>query len=81
MQELTLQRIASGQFWWTIAIEDAPFGVPTGTYRSASDGLWVYLEEGLTPGEPHTIVFKGSFKDTPGGAFEGTEVTNHLTAV
>jgi hypothetical protein len=41
----------------------------------------VYLEEGLTPGEPHTIVFKGSFKDTPGGAFEGTEVTYHLTAV
>jgi hypothetical protein len=56
-QDLTIRRIASGQFWWTIAIGDAPFGVPTGTYRSASDGLWVYLEEGLTPGE-HTIVFK-----------------------
>jgi hypothetical protein len=79
-QDLTLQRIASGQFWWTIPIEDAPFGVPTGTYRAASDGLWVYLEEGLAPGE-HTIVFKGSFKDTPGGDFEGTEVTYHLTAV
>jgi hypothetical protein len=79
-QDLTLQRIASGQFWWTIPIEDAPFGVPTGTYRAASDGLWVYLEEGLAPGE-HTIVFKGSFEDTPGGDFEGTEVTYHLTAV
>jgi hypothetical protein len=79
-QDLTLQRIASGQFWWTIPIEDAPFGVPTGTYRAGSDGLWVYLEEGLAPGE-HTIVFKGSFEDTPLGDFEGTEVTYHLTAV
>jgi hypothetical protein len=78
-QNLTLQRIASGQFWWTIP-EDASFGIPAGTYRAAQDGLWVYLEEGLAPGE-HTIVFKGSFEDTPGGNFEGTEVTYHLTAV
>jgi hypothetical protein len=78
-QELTLRRIASGQFWWTVP-EDAPFGIPSGTYRSASDGLWVYLEEGLTPGG-HEIVFGGSFKNTPVGDFEGTQVTYRLTAV
>lgn len=78
-QELTLQRIASGQFWWTI--QESSFGVPTGTYRAASDGFWVYLEEGLAPPDEHTIVFKGSFKDTPDGDFEGTEVTYILTAV
>ena len=78
-QELTLRRIASGQFWWSIP-EDAPFGIPSGTYRSASDGLWVYLEEGLTPGG-HEIVFGGSFKNTPVGDFEGTQVTYRLTAV
>jgi hypothetical protein len=83
-QPLTLQRIASGQFWWTIP--DFPedpdnfLGIPPGTYRAAQDGLWVYLEEGLAPGE-HTIVFKGSFKDTPSGNYEGTEVTYILTAV
>jgi hypothetical protein len=79
-QDLTLQRIASGQFWWTIVPEDAPFGVPTGTYRAGSDGLWVFLEEGLPPGEQHTIVFGGTFVDTPFGSFEGTRVTYHLTA-
>jgi hypothetical protein len=78
-QELTLQRIASGQFWWTI--QESSFGVPTGTYRAASDGFWVYLEEGLVPPDERTIVFKGSFKDTPDGDFEGTEVTYILTAV
>ena len=78
-QELERQRIASGQFWWTIEFANNHFGVPTGTYRAATDGLWVYLEEGLTPGE-HEIVFGGSYVNTPFGTFEGARVTYHLTA-
>lgn len=79
-QDLEQQRIASGLFQWTIAYNNSnPFGIKKGTYESASDGLWVYLEEGLTAGE-HTIVFGGTFKRTPFGSFEGTRVTYHLTA-
>jgi hypothetical protein len=78
-QDLEQQRIASGQFWWTITHANNPFGVPTGTYRAATDGLWVYLEEGLTPGE-HDFVFGGTYVDTPFGTFEGARVTYHLTA-
>ena len=74
------QRIASGLFDWTIAFPNNPFtGFVPGVYESASDGLWVYLEEGLTPGE-HTIVFGGRYKHTPFGDFTGARVTYHLTA-
>ena len=79
-QDLEQQRIASGLFQWTIASDDNPFGLTAGTYLAASDGLWVYLEEGLTAGE-HTIVFGGRYRDTPFGSFKGARVTYHLTAV
>ena len=79
-QDLEQQRIASGLFDWTIVFPDNPFqGFVPGTYESASDGLWVYLEEGLPAGE-HTIVFGGKYKDTPFGHFKGARVTYHLTA-
>jgi hypothetical protein len=73
------QRIASGLFQWTIASDDNPFGLDAGTYEAASDGLWVFLKHGLKRGE-HTIVFGGTFEDTPFGDFEGTQVTYYLTA-
>jgi hypothetical protein len=79
-QDLEQQRIASGLFQWTIASDDNPFGLTAGTYLAGSDGLWVYLEEGLTAGE-HTIVFGGRYRDTPFGSFKGARVTYHLTAV
>jgi hypothetical protein len=78
-QDLEQQRIASGLFHWTIASDDNPFGLTAGTYLAGSDGLWVYLEEGLTAGE-HTIVFGGRYRDTPFGSFKGARVTYHLTA-
>jgi hypothetical protein len=59
---------------------DNPFlGFVPGIYDSASDGLWVYLEEGLPAGE-HTIMFGGKYKKTPFGHFKGALVTYHLTA-
>jgi hypothetical protein len=78
-KDLRQRRIASGLFQWTIAFEDNPFGVPTGTYEAASDGLWVFLRDGLKPGK-HKIVFGGTYKDTPFGSFEGTTVTYKLRA-
>ena len=39
----------------------------------------MYLKHGLKPGE-HTIVFGGTYADTPFGSHEGARVTYHLTA-
>ena len=78
-QDLEQLRIASGLFQWTITSDENPFGLIAGTYLAGSDGLWVYLEEGLTAGE-HTIVFGGRYTDTPFGTFKGARVTYHLTA-
>ncbi len=75
-----MRRIASGLFQWTIASNKNPYGLRKGTYEAGSDGLWVYLKQGLKPGE-HTIVFGGTFEDTPFGNFEGAQVTYNLTAV
>ena len=47
------QRIASGLFQWTIPVKNS-LGLPAGTYESAQDGLWVYLENGLKKGN-HTV--------------------------
>ena len=79
-KDLKQQRIASGIFQWTIEGKNNPFGLDPGTYPAASDGLWVYLKDGLKPGK-HTIKFGGTFKNTPFGNFEGTHVTYHLKAV
>jgi hypothetical protein len=72
------QRIASGLFQWTIASDNNPFGLFAGTYEAASDGLWVYLADGLNTGN-HTVQFGGTYKHTPFGDFEGTKVTYNLT--
>jgi hypothetical protein len=72
-------RIASGVFRWTIASDDNPFGLYAGTYPAASDGLWVYLKNGLNKGT-HTVEFGGTYADTPFGTFEGTKVTYNLKA-
>src|SRR5215203_6307250 len=72
------QRIASGLFQWTIPVHNS-LGLPAGTYESAQDGLWVYLENGLTTGQ-HTVQFGGTFKHTPLGDYEGTKVTYTLNA-
>lgn len=77
--DLTRERIASGVFNWTIPSANNPYGLPAGTYKSGSDGLWVLLEDGVKKGN-HTVVFGGTFKDTPFGDFEGTKITYHLTA-
>jgi hypothetical protein len=70
------QRIASGVFQWTIAVNNALgiAGLNAGTYPAAQDGLWVFLGKGLKRGE-HTIEFG------PLGDFQGAHITYKLTAV
>jgi hypothetical protein len=60
--DLPITRAASGLFTWEIPTDDNPFGdgVTAGSYESATDGLWVYLPDGLAPGK-YTINFGGSY--------------------
>lgn len=76
-KDVDQERIASGLFSWTIESDNNPFGLPAGTYESGSDGLWVYLEDGLKRGK-HTVKVGGTYEDTPFGDFEGTRVTYKL---
>ena len=63
-EDLPIERVASGPFTITVP-KDNVLGAPPGAYPAATDGLWVYLPEGLTKGE-HVITFGGTFP-TPFG--------------
>ena len=56
-EDLKIRRLATGPFT-LILPEDNIFGLPGGPYehRAVSDGLWVYLPQGLEPGE-YTLEF------------------------
>jgi hypothetical protein len=73
---LSIQRIASGPFQWTIPTNNNPFGLQAGTYPAASDGLWVYLPQGLPAGE-YTLEFGGKY---PNVGFR-QKITYNLTVV
>jgi hypothetical protein len=75
-QNLLIQRIASGTFRWTIPTNNNPFGLQAGNYAAASDGMWVYLPQGLPEGE-YTLEFGGKF---PNSGFE-QNITYYLTVV
>jgi hypothetical protein len=60
--DLPITRAGSGLFTWEIPTDDNPQGLPAGSYKTATDGLWVYLPEGLAPGT-YTIKFGGSYFD------------------
>ena len=59
-KDLLITRAASGDYTWIVPSDDNPFGLPKGRYKSATDGLWVYLPDGLAPGN-YTLKFGGSF--------------------
>ena len=61
-KKLRTTRIASGVFTWNIQFANNPYGLPVGTWPSATDGVWVYLPQGLDPGE-YTLEFGGEFYD------------------
>ena len=60
-KNLKMRRIATGPFTLTVP-ENNIFGAPAGPYTAVSDGLWVYLPQGLEPGE-YTVQFGGDFGD------------------
>ena len=75
-EDLKIKRIATGPF--TLILPDPNiFGLPAGPYEhlAVSDGLWVYLPQGLKPGE-YTLKFGGDFGD-----FFGLNVTYNLIVV
>ena len=64
-EDLKMKRIATGPFT-LILPEPNIFGVPAGPYEhlAVSDGLWVYLPQGLKPGE-YTLEFGGAVGNVP----------------
>jgi hypothetical protein len=64
-EDLKFRRITSEDFP-LILPEDNIFGLPGGEYEhlATSDGLWVYLPQGLKPGE-YTLEFGGAVVNVP----------------
>jgi hypothetical protein len=64
-EDLKFRRITSEDFP-LILPEDNIFGLPGGEYEhlATSDGLWVYLPQGLKPGE-YTLEFGGAVGNVP----------------
>ena len=60
-EDLKMKRIATGPFTLTVPKRNI-FKAPAGGYTAVSDGLWVYLPQGLEPGE-YTLQFGGDFGD------------------
>ncbi|HYQ85447.1 MAG TPA: hypothetical protein VEP28_15830, partial [Rubrobacter sp.] len=75
-----IRRLATGPFT-LILPEDNIFGLEGGPYehRAISDGLWVYLPQGLEPGE-YTLQFGGTSVTADGEPFS-LDVTYNLKVV
>jgi hypothetical protein len=74
-KNLKISRITTEPFT-LILPEPNIFGLPAGPYEhlAVSDGLWVYLPQGLKPGE-YTLEFGGDFPNSP------QNITYELTVV
>jgi hypothetical protein len=66
-EDVPIERVASGPFTITLP-QDNVLGAQPGSYPAATDGIWVYLPEGLTKGE-HVITFGGTFPIPGDGTF------------
>jgi hypothetical protein len=80
-EDLKIRRLATGPFT-LILPEDNIFGLEGGPYehRAISDGLWVYLPQGLEPREdPYTLHFGGT--SVANGEPFSVNVTYELTVV
>ena len=79
-EDLKIKRIATRPF--TLILPDPNiFGLPAGPYEypAVSDGLWVYLPQGLKPGE-YTVHFGGTSVTADGEPFS-VDVTYNLIVV
>ena len=77
-EELEIIRIATGPFTLTVPKPNI-FKAPPGPYTAVSDGLWVYLPQGLEPGE-YTLQFGGTSVTAEGEPFS-LDVTYNLKVV
>jgi hypothetical protein len=67
-EDVQIERVTSdGTFAITLPKNNV-FGAEPGSYSAATDGLWVYLPEGLSKGE-HVITFGGIFPIPGDGTF------------
>jgi hypothetical protein len=78
LQNLWNYRVQSPSFSVTFPTDNV-FGISEGSYRSAADGYWVFLEP-LPPGQ-HDIQFHGVAPDPTAASTQNVEtaVTYHLT--
>jgi hypothetical protein len=76
-EDLEIIRIATGPFTLTVPKPNI-FKAPPGPYTAVSDGLWVYLPQGLEPGE-YTVQFGGT--SVAFGEPFSVNVTYELTVV
>src|SRR5215210_560826 len=68
-EDVPIERVASGPFTITLPKSNVLNAkAPPGAYPAATDGLWVYLPEGLTKGK-HMITFGGIFPIPGDGTF------------
>jgi hypothetical protein len=67
-QDVPIERADSGGTFTITLPQDNVIGASPGAYPAATDGLWVYLPEGLTKGE-HVIKFGGTFPVPGDGTF------------
>jgi hypothetical protein len=77
-EDLEIIRIATGPFTLTVPKPNI-FKAPPGPYTAVSDGLWVYLPQGLEPGE-YTLQFGGTSGTAEGEPFS-LDVTYNLKVV
>jgi hypothetical protein len=77
-EDLEIIRIATGPFTLTVPKPNI-FKAPPGPYTAVSDGLWVYLPQGLEPGE-YTLQFGGTSVTAEGEPFS-LDVTYNLKVV
>jgi hypothetical protein len=79
-EDLKIRRLATGPFTLILPEPNIFPGVPGGPYehRAISDGLWVYLPQGLEPGE-YTLQFGGT--SVAFGEPFSVNVTYELTVV
>ena len=77
-EDLEIIRIATGPFTLTVPKPNI-FKAPPGPYTAVSDGLWVYLPQGLEPGE-YTLQFGGTSVTAEGEPFS-VDVTYNLKVV
>jgi hypothetical protein len=76
-QAVPIERADSGGTFTITLPKDNVIGASPGAYPAATDGLWVYLPEGLSKGE-HVVEFGGEFTNPFGSGTVTVDLTYHI---